>query len=338
MYRPTDLTLEKFVSNRINLEKAYKDTNEAFEKKLDEFRNQHSKRVELNKDDKLENFDIVYINIDSNSEKPKYNKEKLTITLGLNLYSKEIEKELIGKRIGEKVSINFKDGDKDIKSSVLIQGGCRNVQVEIDDDFISKLSEEGKINSSIKTFDEYKKAFCKTEYYNFVLTQMIEKLYMPCGTELANMSNIGVDEDILKSLEFSYNEWRENEIASKNNENAELEFYREYFGNDIETIEEGEKRYNDHMMKQAIIYNYANKLSKLDGKEPTKETYDEEVEKFCTANSISREEAENMISFEAFRNGGNIEYLSSLLIKEYEKYIKKEGIAYAEQQWSFRPN
>ncbi|MCM1307296.1 MAG: hypothetical protein NC223_01715 [Butyrivibrio sp.] len=131
--------------------------------------------------DRIEAGDIAIIDIES--EAPKYNRKRLGVNVGKNLYSREIEAALIGKAAGEEFDVEA-DG---VGAHVCVRDATRRVTPELDDELVLQImndseEEHPEISNTRQYLDWlHAKAF-KTlgddiwvEYTDNLMTEIIEK-------------------------------------------------------------------------------------------------------------------------------------------------------------------
>ena len=110
---------------------------------------------------------------------PKFNKERVTVTLGRGLYSKELEPQLIGKAVGETVETEI--NDEKVKATVL---ELKRKQVpEPTDEMVRELAQKDFKGNPIQTVEAYYRYIreAKTEEaladINYYTIEMILKDY-----------------------------------------------------------------------------------------------------------------------------------------------------------------
>lgn len=99
------------------------------------------------------------------SELPRYNKPKVTVTLGRGLYNKKLERALVGKRVGESCRVFI---DETPVSATLLELR-RKVVPQPTDEMVEQLHQTDLHNQPIHTVAEYK-AYIKEQKITEVLS------------------------------------------------------------------------------------------------------------------------------------------------------------------------
>lgn len=125
--------------------------------------------------------DIVIIDIEGGL--PKYNRKRLGINVGKNLYSREIEEALIGRRAGDEFDAEA-DG---VKAHICVKDVTRRVAPELNDGLVAEIMKDTEEeHPEISTVGQYidwleKRSFKKlgdeiwVEYTDNLMTEIIEK-------------------------------------------------------------------------------------------------------------------------------------------------------------------
>lgn len=125
--------------------------------------------------------------VDLKSENPRFNRNGLILSVGLNLFSKELETALIGKKVGEEFTFDA-DG-KEVACKVV---SCKGQIIpEMTDDFVKSLG------LGLETVEQYRQSLIDkyTELYN---DAYLEYLAMGVFSEWVEKSDIYLDEAELK--------------------------------------------------------------------------------------------------------------------------------------------
>lgn len=321
MYKPTDLDFYELIKNRIDVDKIRRLTKEKWEKNILTLQKSNSMSESVNVGMILEKGDIVTISTKSNQE--RFNKEGVTVTLGIGLYCKELENAIIGTVLGEQKEYVFTYRGEEIVAFVKTESAKRNKEISIDDEFVKNHELEERYFPS---FEEYKKYWCNLNFKVDLQSAFIEKCYMKIAQDTAKMSGIVASQQMRDNIAKQCDMWREEEVKGLNND--ELKYYQIFFGQDIQTLEEGLKKYNQHIDNNALMNTYAMELAKIDQIDVTEETFLKEMEKVAKAEQVELNIILESVTFEDYRKSIFQENLSKYILEILNQYIKKEGISY----------
>lgn len=95
------------------------------------------------------------------SELPKFNKERVTVTIGRGLYDKGLEEALTGKKAGESVRVTVKE--KPVAAEILEIK--RKSAPEPTDEMVEAMGEKDYKGNAIRTYAEYEKFICEGKTY-----------------------------------------------------------------------------------------------------------------------------------------------------------------------------
>lgn len=130
--------------------------------------------------------------IKASSDIPRYNKEKVTATLGRGLYNKELEEALIGHRAGDTVSINLQD--QPVTATIL---ELRRKQIpEPTDEMVQELQARTADGRPINTVKEYED-FIRQEK---VMTVLATINFYVASKILEDLPQIACDKEDIKAL------------------------------------------------------------------------------------------------------------------------------------------
>lgn len=162
-------------------EEAYVEAESIREEKEKEMSRMLAKYKKTVRPDAIQKGDIVTIDIEGGL--PKYNRKKLGINVGKNLYSREIEEALVGKAAGAEFDAEA-DG---VKVRICVKDVTRRVLPELTDEIVAGIMEETEeehpeINTVEQFLDWMHKKTVKSlgdniwvEYTDDLMTEIIEK-------------------------------------------------------------------------------------------------------------------------------------------------------------------
>lgn len=130
----------------------------------------------------VETGDIVTLRC--RSAKPKFQKDSITVNVGKNLYSRELEEKIVGMAVGEEKELTV--GDTAV--TVCILKAERNTLPELTDEFLSKTFKD------IHNMDELNAWYVNEQYENHLKQQASEAADFLQAQALAH-SEIVVDEE-----------------------------------------------------------------------------------------------------------------------------------------------
>lgn len=91
------------------------------------------------------------------SELPKFNKERVTVSIGRGLYDKGLEEALVGKKAGESCTVTIKD--KPVAATILEIK--RKTAPEPTDEMVEALQEKDYKGNPLRTYAEYEAFICE---------------------------------------------------------------------------------------------------------------------------------------------------------------------------------
>lgn len=321
MYRPTDIDFYELIKSRIDSDKLKRLTKEKWEKNLLTLQKSNSISNSVDIGMILEKGDIVTITTKSSCE--RFNKEQITVTLGIGLYCKELENAIIHTVLGEEKEYVFSYRGEEVSAIVKTENAKRNKEAVIDDEFIKKHKLEEK---QFHTLNEYKHYWCNLNFQVDLQSEFLEKCYTKIALDTAIQSGIVVSQEIRDSIVKQYDVWKQEEVQALNND--ELEYYKVYFGRDILTLEEGMVKYNQHIDNNALMNTYAMELAKIDHITVTEETFLKEMEEVAKIEQVELEQILESVTFENYKTSIFQENLSKYILEILNQYITKEGLSY----------
>ena len=110
------------------------------------------------------------------SELPKFNKEKVTVSIGRGLYHKELENETVGKKAGDRFRLTIQD--KPVTATIL-EIKRKQEPAEVTDDMVTELQmkdDQGKPIATVEQYMAYTKRQKKLECLANVNYYVMEKL------------------------------------------------------------------------------------------------------------------------------------------------------------------
>ena len=316
MFRPQDIDFSKLFDESINLKKIIKDVHEQYKKELESLRNTHAKTIELNYGDEVKIGDIINIDVKGGSD--RFDKKGIVVTLGLGFYALDLEEKLAGYKVGYEGEFDFVFKKEELRVSVKINSGKRNIPAELSDEFIKKIS-----NNEISSMKEYEDQWHSMNLRMQIEEEFVNKIYMKMATELAEKSKVEIKRETIERLEESFAQWRDEEARMANGD--VLSVYKKYFGDDIKDENEGAARYIDYLKKQALINDYAKELFDFDGCSVDEAEYNSLVEGFAEENNLSIEEVKNNTSFDDYCISRYQEHLSREMMKVLDRHIESKA-------------
>lgn len=133
--------------------------------------------------DCVETGDTVTVAVTGGGGKPKYNKDRLMLTVGKNMYSKDIEEALVGKASGAELDVQTGEGEVHIKINAVTRRIAPEFTDEIAEDAAGELDGE---HPDISTAAQYRDWLYKVKtkelgddiwvkYTDDLMTEIIEK-------------------------------------------------------------------------------------------------------------------------------------------------------------------
>lgn len=262
---------------------------------------------------KLENVSAVekgdFAEISCSSEIPKFNKEKVNLCVGKNLYSKELEEQLIGLKAGDSATLTV-DG-KDV--SVTVKSISRNVLPEITDEFVNSTF------ISLSTVEDLRNWYIN-EQFNEHVTVLAEDAANAITDETVKKSDIVLDE--------------EERLALRRDGERILREHWLFNGIDLDKMTDEEAEETFGYPSVAAYINWFADLSERDistallgfelmGKTFTDEEYREELKRNAEEAKMSEEELAKQFTFAAFVRQKCSEYYTETLKNHAYEYIKE---------------
>lgn len=202
------------------------------------------------------------------SEKPKFQKDSITVNVGKNLYSRELEEKIVGMAAGEEGKLTVGD----VSVIVCVLKAERNTLPELTDEFLSKNLKE------IRNMDElvawYTGAYlenhlkqCAAEAANFLQEQALECSEIAVDEEERQLARAGAEKTLREMWEMNglpldqMTDEQAQELLGYPNAKAYIDWFADLCEKDVPYAALG----------------YA--LLAEDGKAPTEETYREALRK-----------------------------------------------------------
>lgn len=177
--------------------------------------------------------------ISCSSENPKFQKEHITVRIGLNMYSKELEEKLIGMTVGETRA--FPVGSDSV--TVTVEKSIREVIPELTDELAASSG-----ISYIKTAEDAY-MYCRYKQYDDVLEESADNASVHISRQVMEHSSFDLDSgEVETAVQFASQIMNPDSLA-KIADDADME-ESEVFGKDIPSFIEDMGR---HMLMSAVL-------------------------------------------------------------------------------------
>jgi len=280
---------------------------EDIEEETEALRKEHSHTIEA---DSVQPGDIA--EIACSSSESRFNREKITLKVGLGLFSKEIESKIVGMKVGETALID----EKKVKVNVKVLKATRVVLPELNDENVSQWGLENV--SSVDELRNCIKAKLKKQY--------IDDIAESFAIYIQNQAN-----------EKSVFELNSEELAEQEKEGNELALgMMRSQGLDPDTATDAEvqqamgKTKTEHMefLKEACISSFKSGLVGLSlmeqtGKELTDKDYDRYISEYMAATGADMDQAKNIVPFDKYIIAEGANYYLDIAEEYAREYLAR---------------
>lgn len=181
----------------------------------------------------VEKGDVVVLS--AASELSRFNKPEIMLNVGLNLFDKEFEKELLGRNVNEPFSITVDAS----KVNVLVKS-CKRLSVpSLDDTFVKSLGISG-----VQTATQYNE-YLTEKYLNFYQVNYVSWYAMQLFSKVCEMSTWNIDAE---EQEQWYLKWKQLQKEQRDFHNVSV--LENYDGE----LEEMERQDSLNLLQICLVY------------------------------------------------------------------------------------
>lgn len=283
--------------------------------------------------DAIDNNDIVVLKVSGGSNK-RYNKDNVEITVGMNLYSKDIEDTLLGMKVNESKAIAVDGADitftvRSIKKKVY--GEITLEQAKAEDPTITSVDEyKNKIYQEI--FDKLISDKAEKVQLNPMIKKLIKTVDIKFNYEEADKEMIKTCNDVLEQLREGLEDEKSHDYMAEYMRSMLIDDnYVELNLKDGITKEEYINSLNDEdlikFMNEKMVINVRNVYIKLafcekNGMDLSKEAYENMVKKQSEIYKMSVERYKQQNTYVTYRYFDINKSINKMLID----YLKKDLI------------
>jgi FKBP-type peptidyl-prolyl cis-trans isomerase (trigger factor) len=251
------------------------------------------------------------------SENKRFNKESISIIVGKGLFSKELEKNLLGMKKAEEKELVI-NGDK---VWVYINKISRTVIPELTDEVVIKWDFEG-----LKSVNELRKWVKDKQHVEFLEDEEYIDLAVACITKkVAEKSTFALDEGECSKVEQEMMKRLSKMLEEQgvSLETVTKEQAKEILGSSIDDYIAMAKGLYEDGLKVAVI---GNKLMKEEQPLPTIEDYEKEVKGYAEFQGHDIEEEKQIYTLEDYMKQQYSAYYIDILSKYALEYFKEREI------------
>ncbi len=249
----------------------------------------------------IEAQDIVTMSCES--QNPKFNKKNLVVRIGLGLYSKDLEQQLIGAHVDETLELQVKGDDV----TVSIEGIVREVIPELTDELAMLSPIDG-----VKTKEDVI-TYCRFKQYDEILEEPADEAFAFLAGKVAENSVFEYDEEELKlSKQKSLTMVEDNSLLEgKSFDDVSEEEFLELFGFSKQILKEQLELTGESTLKAALLGQEQKTLTMKD--------YDDYLIQKAVALGCTKEEASEKTSLFDY----TLMTYSDLYLDFIEAYVMK---------------
>ncbi len=321
---PKQLKSEDFQIATPNIEEIIEKAKAEFQHSLDFLAKIHGTNTDLRTGEAIEADDLVALQLESDF--PYFNGQNIPLKVGANLYCKDLEEQLIGKKVGEEFSIDVDyEGKHTVKGS--ITNARRSTPAEINDELIQNYAAaEGadpKYCSDLTTFEDSQismsvLAQLQDFFQNNLFGNLVKKLAEESDLVLSN-----------EERQASYNECMQGIAAiTEAQKISELEAFQQMMGPEITDLDTAREKLRETSDFMALLNRYAAELLSQSGEEPTEAEYEEMLKDFVASENVPEELLRQQLSYEQYLEACRQEYLNQALFREYIEYLDEKYLKY----------
>lgn len=280
---------------------------EALQESLLSVRKKYAKLVAVQV---IESGDFVVLSCES--EKPRFQKHSISVCVGKNLYSKELEEKLLGLFVGSSAVIEAEG----VVVCVHIKEIQRSILQELTDAFVASNFETVKTVAQLKDWyvSEQRESHIKAQAEQAV-EEMTDEIIAKSDIRLDEEERLAARRDGEKILR---EHWRFNGIDLDNMTDKEA---AETFG--VPSVSAYIDWFADLSEKDISTALLGYDLLIKSGREFTREQYEAELKKNSEEANIPTEELAKQFTFQAFVRQASSEFFSSMLENYIYNYIKE---------------
>lgn len=227
--------------------------------------------------DVVKDGDIVEVKIEDDQE--KYNKNSVMISVGLGLFNKDFEDNLIGMKLGETKVINIDENTVEAK----ILNAKRKVVPVITNEMIVEESIK-----DVNSIEDYRNYFIENKVSDYKKEYIEEKVEGILDEIIEKSEYLISDEDLESIWKEIEEEWKEYE--EEGGEKITEEEILSKMG--FKTLEE----FNEYNIRSIKIMFIGVEIAKEEGLECAQETYEDFVKEIAEGEEITIEEAKKEYS------------------------------------------
>ena len=220
------------------------------------------------------------VTLSCTAESPRFCKENITIRIGLGLFSKELENQLIGWRVGQSGTVTAKEQPV----NVTVEAIKHEKLPEVDDALAQRCGVE-----YIKTAKDVQ-TYCKGKQFDGILEEPLDEAFPYLMRMLIDDSDFALDPAELDfSRELQEKQFLQSALFKERSFNDFTdEEFTEMFGISKEKMFESIKQSGDYTLKCALL---GQAMLERKGKQPTEEDYKAYLCRFTDVSDLTEEQA-----------------------------------------------
>ncbi len=246
------------------------------------------------------------------SELKKFNKDAITISVGKNLYHKDLEKAVLGKRVGDVTQLNIQDHSV-IVEVLKIE---RSTPAELNDDFLQANLK------TVHTMDELRAWYVNQQLENHILNQASEAAEMIIDTVIEKSHIVISDEDKnkarIQAKSILDQQWEFNGIVLDNMSDQEAQEILGY-----PNVQEYIEWFGDLMVRDLYCTLIGKELYEKNGMVLSVENYEKALKQMSEEENVKEDELRQVYTYQGYVNQTCSEYLTKLIQDYAYGYIKE---------------
>lgn len=265
--------------------------------------------------DTVEKEDMVTLSC--KSAVPKFNKEHLTVRVGLKLFSKELEEKLIGMSKGETRTLIVSDVPKETVE-VIVERIVRELLPELTDE----LAAESGLPDVRTVEDVY--AYCRYKQYDRVLEEPADDAFAYLANELVSRSEFCIEEEELATARVIMRRVMSEAsvFGGRRIEDIPEEEFPELCGTEKQAFIDNMSRIGDYTLKAAVL---GQAMKEKAGTLLTDQDYDGYIAKRAAAVGRPEEEVRRENSQEEYIINTYSEFFMDTMESYTMKKLKEVG-------------
>ena len=220
------------------------------------------------------------VTLSCSAESPRFCKEHITIRIGLGLFSKELENQLIGRSVGQSGEVTVNEQPV----NVTIEAIKREKLPEVDDALAQRCGIE-----YIKTAKDVH-TYCKGKQFDDILEEPVDDAFPYLMRMIIADSDFELDpEELDFSREMNANQFLQSALFKERSfDDFTDEEFLEAFGTSKEKLLDGMKEGGEYTLKCALL---GQAMLERMGKQPTEEDYKAYLHRYTDISDLTEEQA-----------------------------------------------